>query len=153
MEHFTYLGGIISNDATVSKDLDNHLSKATISCGRLSKTVGQSHSLRLSTKIQLYGAVVAPTLLGSLSEADQATGVVSLRLLALHPWHQMARPYVERRSPQENQPAQHTVHLASGASALGWPRHKDGRHRQSQNSLLQQAPRMKAQLWYSKKSL
>ena len=26
VEHFTYLGSVISNDATVSKDLDNHLS-------------------------------------------------------------------------------------------------------------------------------
>ena len=31
-----------------------------------------------------------------------------------------------QRSPQESQPAQHRVHLASGAAALGWPRHKDG---------------------------
>ena len=27
VEHFTYLGSVISNDATVSKDLDNRLSK------------------------------------------------------------------------------------------------------------------------------
>ena len=52
-EHFTYLGSVISNDATVSKDLDNRLSKATSSFGRLSKRVWQSHLLRLSTKIQV----------------------------------------------------------------------------------------------------
>ena len=69
-------------------------------------------------------AVVVPTLLvrcrglGSLSEADQATGSVLPTLLALHPWHQMARPRVERRSPQESQPAQHTVHLASGVTRM-----------------------------------
>ena len=45
MEHFTYLGSIIFNDATVSKDLDNCLSKASSSFGRLSKRVRQSHSL------------------------------------------------------------------------------------------------------------
>ena len=39
VEHFTYLGSVISNDATVSKDLDNHLSKASSSFGRLSKRV------------------------------------------------------------------------------------------------------------------
>ena len=64
--------------------------------------------------------------LGSLTEAHKATGAVSPTLLALHPWHQRARPLVERRGPQEVQPAQHRVHLASGAAALGWPRHKDG---------------------------
>ena len=35
MEDFTYLGIIISNDATVSKDLDNCLSEASSSFGRL----------------------------------------------------------------------------------------------------------------------
>ena len=33
VEHFTYLGSIISNDATVSKDLDTRLSKASSSFG------------------------------------------------------------------------------------------------------------------------
>ena len=92
VEHFTYLGSIISSDATVSKDLDNRLSKASSSFGRLSKRVWQSHSLRLSTKLQVYRVVVVTTHpvrcrdLGSLSEADQATGAVSPTLLALYPW-------------------------------------------------------------------
>ena len=59
--------------------------------------------------------------LAFLPEADQATWEVSPTLLALHPWHPMARPRHERRSPQESQPAQQRVHLASGATALGWP--------------------------------
>ena len=90
--------------------------------------------------------------LGSLSEADQPTGAVSTTLLVLHPWHQMARPRVERRSPQESKPAEHRVHLASGAAALGWPRHKDGRRTHAQSSLLQRAPRRKAQSWCSKEA-
>ena len=63
VEHFTYLGSVISNDARVSKDFDNRLSKANSSFGRLSKRVWQSLSLRLSTKIQVYRAVVVLTLL------------------------------------------------------------------------------------------
>ena len=58
-----YLGSVISNDATVSKDLDNRLSKANSSFGRLSKRVWQNHALRLSTRIQVYRAVVVPTLM------------------------------------------------------------------------------------------
>ena len=58
--------------------------------------------------------------LGSLSEADQATGAISPTLLALHLWDQMARPRVQRRSPRESQPAQHRVHLTPDAAALGW---------------------------------
>ena len=63
MEHFTYLGSVISNDATISKDLDNRLSKASSSFGRLSKIVWQSRSLRLSTTIQVYRADVISNLL------------------------------------------------------------------------------------------
>ena len=63
VQHFTYLASVISNDATVSKNLDNRLSKASNSFGRLSRKVWQSHSLRLSTKSQIYGAIVVPTLL------------------------------------------------------------------------------------------
>ena len=63
VEHFTYLRSVISSNVTVSKDLDNRLSKANSSFGRLSKTVWQGQALRLSTKIQVYRAVVVPTLL------------------------------------------------------------------------------------------
>ena len=45
------------------KDLNYCLPKASSSFGGLSKRVWQSHSLRLSTKIQVYGAVVIPILL------------------------------------------------------------------------------------------
>ena len=83
----------------------------------------------------------------------QATGAVSPVLLALHHWHQMARPCVERRSPHESQSAQHRVHLASDAAMLGWPRHKDERHTHAQSSLLQRAPRRKVQSQCSKKML
>ena len=64
----------------------------------------------------------------------------------------MARPCVERRSPQESQPVQHRVYLASGAAALGWPRHKEGRRSHAQSNLLQRAPRRKARSWCSKKA-
>ena len=63
VEHFTYLGSVISNDATVNKDLDNRLARVSSTFGRLHKRVWQSHSLCLSTKMQVYHAVVVPTLL------------------------------------------------------------------------------------------
>ena len=39
VEHLIYLGSVISINATVSKDLDNRLSKSSSSFGRLSKRV------------------------------------------------------------------------------------------------------------------
>ena len=65
MKYFANLGSVIFNDATVSKDLDNRLSKASSSFGTLLKRVWQSQSLRLSTKIWVYRAVVIPTVLYS----------------------------------------------------------------------------------------
>ena len=148
MVHFTYLGSVISNDAKVSKDLDNCPSKASSSFGRLSKRVWQSHLLHLSVKIQVYKAVVIPTLLYGAEtwvlyrKQIRLLGTVSSTLFALHPLLQVARLCV-KQSPRESHPAQHRVHLASGAAALGLPCLKDGRCMHAQSSLLQQAPRRK----------
>ena len=129
VEHFTYLGSIISNNATVSKDLDTRLCKTSSSFGRLSKSMAESLTppLHKDPGIQSCCRSHPPVQcrdLGSLSEADHATAVVSPMLLVLHPWHQMARPCVKQRSPQESQPVQHRVYLASRAAALGWPYHR-----------------------------
>ena len=63
VEQFTYLGSIISNDATVTKDVDSRLAKASSSFGRLQQRVWRNHSLRMSTKILVYRAAVVSTLL------------------------------------------------------------------------------------------
>ena len=63
VEHFTYLGSVISNDATVAKDVNNRLAKASSSFGRLQKRVWKNHSLRLATKILIYRAAEVTTLL------------------------------------------------------------------------------------------
>ena len=49
--------------ATVDKDIDNRLSKASSSFGHLSKRVWQNHALHIPTKIQVYRAVVLTSLL------------------------------------------------------------------------------------------
>ena len=159
VEFFTYLGSVISNDATVSKNLDKPLVQSQ---QFHRKTVKESMAESLAPPLHKAHGIqgrrrshppVRSKDLGSLSEADQATGAVSPTPLALDPWLQMARPRVERRSPQNSQPAQHRVHFTSGTAALGWPRHKDGRRMHAQSSLLQQAPRRKTQSWSFKKAL
>ena len=70
-------------------------------------------------------------------------------LLALHPWHHKARLRVKQRSPQESQPAQHRVHLASGAAALGWPHQKDERRMHPKSSL----PQMESVIMVFQKSV
>ena len=46
--------------------------------------------------------------------------------------HQIARLRFKQRSLQYSQLAQHGVHLALGAVALGWPHRRDGRIRMPQ---------------------
>ena len=90
--------------------------------------------------------------LGSLSKADQATGVVSptcLRSILGIKWQDT----VSNEEVLKRATLSHRVHLASGAAALGWPRHKDGRRTHAQSSLFQRAPRRKARSWCSKKAL
>ena len=63
LEQFTYLGNIISNDASNTKDVDHRLTKASSSFGHLQHRVWQNHSLHLMTKVRVYVAVVISTLL------------------------------------------------------------------------------------------
>ena len=129
VEHFTYLGCVISNNASQQGSWQPFVQSQQFLWKTVRESVAESvtPSLHKDPDIQGHHHSYPPVQcrdLGSLSEPDQATGAVSPMLPVFHPWHQMARPYVERRSPQESQPAQHRVHLASGVAALGWPHHK-----------------------------
>ena len=152
MEHFTYLGSVISNDATVSNDLDNRLFKASSSSGRLSNRVWQSHSPHLSTKLQVYRAVVVTTLL-----YDAETWVLywkQIRLLKRFHHHCLRSILgIKWQDHVSNEEVLKRVHPASVAVVLGWSRHKDGRRTHAQSCLLQRAPRRKVRSWRTKKAL
>ena len=60
---FTYLGSVLSSDATISDEVQSRLNKANTAYGRLRSRVFDNHSLRLSTKISVYRAVVLSSLL------------------------------------------------------------------------------------------
>ncbi|XP_029637978.1 uncharacterized protein LOC115213182 [Octopus sinensis] len=62
-QQFTYLGCIISFDARIDKEIENRLSKANRSFGRLYKRVWHNNNLKNKTKISVYRAVVLTTLL------------------------------------------------------------------------------------------
>lgn len=63
VEHFPYLGSILSNDASCVKDLENRLNAAHTAYGRLSHRVFNNHSLSIKTKVMVFRAVVLSTLL------------------------------------------------------------------------------------------
>ena len=62
MDTVTYLGSVISIDATATKDVESRLAKASISFGRPQKRAWKNHSLRIETEIKVYRAVVISTL-------------------------------------------------------------------------------------------
>ena len=158
MEHVTYLGSVISNDDTVSKDLENHLSKASSSFGRLSKRICQSHS---PASPQRSGYTEQSSFPPSCTVQRPAFSIGSRSIYpsgltdaaCALPLSSDGKTNVKRRSPQDSQPAQHRVNRASGTAALGWPRKKDEGHMHAQSGLLQRAPRRKTRSWRSKKVL
>ena len=90
----------------------------------------------------LYHPSVLCRDLGSPPEAVQ-TGFINAACTPS--WHLIARPRFKRRSPQENWPVQHRVHLASGAAAkAGNVSKMDRRRKHTQGSVFQRAPRRKA---------
>ena len=141
-EPFTYLGSVISNDATVGKDLDNHLSKASSSFGRVVKeSTAESLALPLHKDSGILGHCrshppVRCRDLDSLLEADQASGAV-INAACVPSLASNGKTMCRTKRSSREPASQHRVHLASGAAALGWPHLKVGRRMHAQSSLLQ----------------
>ena len=60
---FKYLGGIISNDASIDAEITSRISRATVAFGRLTKRLWLNRNVRFSTKISVYRAAVITSLL------------------------------------------------------------------------------------------
>ena len=122
VDQFTYLGSVISNDATVTKDVDHRLSKANSSFGRLQKRVWQNHFLRISTKIQVYKAVAASTLL----YGSETWVLYRKHIKLLERFHQRClRAILSIKSqdqhwfPGEGRSSEHRSHVDAATAALG----------------------------------
>ena len=92
VEHFTYLDSIVPNDATVAKILTTARPEPAVPLEDFKESMAESLAppLHKDPGIQVRRRSHPPVRcrdLGSLSEADQATGAASPTLLALHPWH------------------------------------------------------------------
>ena len=62
VDHFSYLGSILSKIPTCEKDVENRIKAAHSAYGRLSHRVFNNHVLTIRTKIMVFRAVVLSTL-------------------------------------------------------------------------------------------
>ena len=62
-DKFTYLGSTISQNALIDEEISARIGKASGSFGKLTKRLWSERGVRLATKINVYCAVVLPTLL------------------------------------------------------------------------------------------
>ena len=60
---FIYLGSTISCDGSLDKEIAARISKSSQALGRLRNRVLNQHNIRLLTKLEVYNAVVLPSLL------------------------------------------------------------------------------------------
>ena len=63
VDKFTYLGSMLSENAMIDDDISARLGKASASLGRPTKRLWNERGVCLSTKINVYCAVVLKTLL------------------------------------------------------------------------------------------
>nr|VZI04603.1 unnamed protein product [Spirometra erinaceieuropaei] len=62
-DNFTYLGSTLSHNTTIHDEVARRISKVSQSFGCLRNTVWNRHGLHISTKLNMYKAVILPMLL------------------------------------------------------------------------------------------
>ena len=85
VEHFTYLGCVMSNDATKHKDLDNRLSNVSSSIGSLKKRVWKRYFLCIPCIYICFH----PRKLNTVQKAIEASRTLPPALLAIHSEHKV----------------------------------------------------------------
>lgn len=63
VDHYKYLGSVISSDGFLGKEIIVRISKASQALVRLCHGVLNNHNITLSTKLKVYNAIVLTSLL------------------------------------------------------------------------------------------
>ena len=63
VKEFTYLGSIIASDGHIEAELQNRMSKASMSFGRLRERLWNNHNVSIRIKGNIYRVIILSTLL------------------------------------------------------------------------------------------
>jgi len=63
VDHFSYLGSLLSNTVSTDTDITSRLAKASSAFGKLQRRLWGEHYISLKTKVAVYRAVVLTSLL------------------------------------------------------------------------------------------
>ena len=89
VDSFTYLGSLITNDGSSSRDITSRIAKAASAMCRLSNPLFRKHRISIRTKINMYRALVVSVLLHG-SEA-WATTLADRRRLDVFDMHALPK--------------------------------------------------------------
>ena len=83
---FTYLGGVMSDDASLDAEINRRISRAAGTCKSLSDRCWNRSGLSMSTKLTVYKATVLPTLL----YGSETWATLSIHTHRLETFHQQS---------------------------------------------------------------
>ena len=106
---YTYLGSIISDDATVNEEITHRIRQASSAFGRLRDRVFANRNLRISTKVAVYHAVCVSTLLYGC----ETWTVYSRQMRLLESFHTQCLKRILNISWQERIPHTEILHRSS----------------------------------------
>ena len=97
VDSFTYLGSLITNDGSSSRDITSRIAKAASAVYRLSNPLFHKHRISIQTKINMYRALVVSVLLyGSEAWATTLADRRRLDVFDMHCQRRLLRVFLQQ---------------------------------------------------------
>ena len=107
-----YLGSTLSRHANIDKEIARRLAKASVSFGSLRDKVWEKSGISVATKLQVYKAVVLPSLL---------YGCETWTVYARHAKKQLFPHALLTKHPTHQVGGQNPLHWCTGEGKSSWP--------------------------------
>ena len=124
VETFTYLGSSLSHNVNIDSEINNRISKASSTFGRLRVNVWERKGISFETKLKVYWAVILTTLLygseTSYRRHVKTTKPLPSQMPLLSSPHPLAGQNLWHRGLEEDKLSWHHYHHAQGSAEMGW---------------------------------